>query len=597
MSCASSLPPSPSSLPSSPDRAPLSRLALALAQINPTVGDVSGNLAQVRRCRAQAAVAGADLLLCPELVVSGYPPEDLVLKPFFLDRLEAAVQTFAAETADGGPAVLLTTPWRHPAAAGEEGGRPGNAVLLLEDGAIRAVRFKTDLPNYGVFDEKRVFTAGDRPEPVRFRGLSLGVLICEDMWGASVAAALAAQGAELLLVPNGSPFEAGKAEIRRELAAARVKETGLPLVYLNLVGGQDELVFDGGSFVMAADGSVPLQAPAFVEALPLTVWERQAEGGWRCLPGEQVPQPEPLAAIYQAMVVGLRDYVDKNRFPGVLLGLSGGIDSAISAAVAVDALGAARVHCVMMPSPYTSVESLEDAAEVARRLGCRLDTVSITPAMAAFSAMLAPVLMPEAAAAGPVSAVAAEQALAGITAENIQSRARGLTLMALSNRTGAMVLSTGNKSEMSVGYATLYGDMCGGYSVLKDVYKTTVFALSEWRNGHRPAQGQGPAGAVIPQRVITKPPSAELKPDQTDQDTLPPYPVLDAILEGLVEKEQGLDVLVAEGHPHETVHQVWRMLDRAEYKRRQAPPGVKISRRGFGRDRRYPITNGFLNLL
>jgi NAD+ synthase len=517
-----------------------------------------------------------DLVIYPELVVAGYPPEDLVLKPFFLDQLEQAVTVLAAETADGGPALLIGTPWR-------QDGRLHNAALLLEAGRIAAVRLKHDLPNYGVFDEKRVFAAGPLPEPLEFRGVRLGVMICEDMWTAEVGGALARRGAELLVVINGSPFETDKSGQRLELAVKRAGESRLPLLYVNQVGGQDELVFDGASFVVGADGVLAAQAPSFREHLLVTRWSRRPGGrGWSCAEGEVGTAAGGLAAIYQAMMLGLRDYVNKNRFPGVLLGLSGGIDSALTAAVAVDALGAGRVHTVMMPSPYTSDHSTTDAGEVASLLGCKLDTLSIEPAMTAFDTILAPAFV----GTDP-----------DITEENIQSRLRGLLLMALSNKFGAMVLSTGNKSEMSVGYATLYGDMCGGYSVLKDVYKTTVFELSRWRNANLPDGAEGPAGRVVPERVLTKPPTAELKPNQTDQDTLPPYAALDDILECLVEREMSLAEIVGRGHDPDTVNRVWRMLDRAEYKRRQAPPGVKISRRSFGKDRRYPITNRFLSVL
>ncbi len=543
-------------------------VSIALAQLNPTVGRLESNLARLRQARATAA--GADLVLTSELFLCGYPPEDLVRKPQFVSEVRRCIEAFAPETADGGPAVLLGTPWR-------EGDRLYNAHLLIDRGQVAAARFKHDLPNYGVFDEKRVFDPGPLPGPINFRDIRIGVPICEDIWTPDVAECLAETGAELLLVPNGSPFEAGKSDVRLSHAVARVVETGLPLVYLNQVGGQDELVFDGMSFVMNADRSLAVQVPAWEEQVTMTRWQRGVDG-WNCVPGGVAPLETGLAAIYAAMVTGLRDYVRKNGFPGVILGLSGGIDSALSAAVAVDALGADAVHCVMMPSPYTSTESLEDATAAARMLGMRLDTVAIGPAMRAFSDMLAPQF---------------DGTASGVAEENIQSRARGLTLMALSNKFGSMVLSTGNKSEMSVGYATLYGDMCGGYSVLKDVYKTTVFALARWRNANRPAGASGPEGPVMPERIITKPPSAELKPDQTDQDTLPPYHVLDAVLEGLIENELTVDEIVAAGHERDTVLRVWRMLDRAEYKRRQAPPGVKIGLRAFGRDRRYPITNAF----
>jgi len=545
-------------------------LAIALAQTNPKVGDVDGNLMKIRQARGEARRLGADLVVFSELNVSGYPPEDLVLKPAFQAACRTAVETLARETSDGGPAMLVGSPW-------VEDGRLYNAALLLGDGEILARRFKRDLPNYGVFDEKRLFAAGLPQGPISFRDVRLGVMVCEDMWTPEVTETLAESGAELLLVPNGSPYEHEKFDQRIQLAAARTVESNLPLIYVNQLGGQDELVFDGASFALDADATLKAQLPAWREAVSLTRW-RRGNNGWRCADGEITTPIFGLAGVYQAMVLGLRDYVEKNGFPGVVLGLSGGIDSAISAAVAVDALGPSRVRAVMMPSPYTSKDSLEDAAACAAALGIRLDTVSIEPAMAAFSGMVKPLF---------------EGRPADTTEENIQSRARGVTLMAFSNKLGHMVLSTGNKSEMSVGYATLYGDMCGGYSVLKDVYKTTVFALSRWRNANRPAGGHGPAGRVIPERIITKAPTAELKPNQTDQDSLPPYEVLDGILECLVEREMPVEQIVAKGFDEATVRRVWRMLDLAEYKRRQAPPGVKITNRAFGRDRRYPITNGF----
>jgi len=546
-------------------------LAIAVAQVNPTVGDLRGNAARIRAARAEAAAQGADLVAFPELSVAGYQPEDLVLKPAFLDACRAAVEDLARDTADGGPAMLVGAPW-------VEGDKPYNAALLLDGGRVAGQRFKQDLPNYGVFDDKRVFAAGPPQGPLQFRGARIGVLVCEDMWTPDVAETLAESGSEILLVPNGSPYEAGKAGRRMDLAVARVVETGLPLVYVNQVGGQDEIVYDGASFALGADRRLVLQAPWFREGVSTLRWTRGADGALSCAGGPLEPPPGDLAAIYGALVLGLGDYVRKNRFPGVILGLSGGIDSALTAAIAVDALGAGKVRTVMMPSPYTSRESLEDAAEVARLLGVRCDTISIEPAMQAFGGMLAPSF----AGAAP-----------DITEENIQSRARGLTLMALSNKFGHMVVSTGNKSEMSVGYATLYGDMCGGYAVLKDVYKTTVFALCRWRNAHRLEGWLGPAGPVMPERVITKPPTAELKPGQTDEASLGPYAQLDDILDCLVEREMKVADIVARGHDEAYVRRVWRMLDLAEYKRRQAPPGVKISSRAFGRDRRYPITNGF----
>jgi NAD+ synthase len=467
--------------------------------------------------------------------------------------------------------MIVGVPWR-------ENGKLYNAAFLLDAGLVAAKRFKHDLPNYGVFDEKRVFAAAPPPGPVNFRGVRLGLMICEDMWTPDVTETLQESGAEMLIVPNGSPYESDKLDERLNLAVQRVVESDLPLVYVNQICGQDELVFDGASFVLNADRHLAAQAPAWREHVMTTRWTRGSNGAWTCAPGEIHAQPQRLEAIYNAMMLGLRDYVRKNRFPGIAIGLSGGIDSAISAAVAVDALGADKVWCVMMPSPYTSKESLDDAADVAKRIGARYDTVAITPAMQAYAEMTKPLFAGRA---------------PDTTEENIQARARGITLMALSNKFGHMVLSTGNKSEMSVGYATLYGDMCGGYSVLKDVYKTTVFALSRWRNEHMVEGALGPAGAVIPERVIAKPPTAELKHNQTDQDTLPPYDVLDEILEHLNEEDIGIDAMVARGYDRPLVLRVWRMLLGAEYKRRQAPPGVKITSRSFGRDRRYPIVNAF----
>ena len=545
-------------------------LAISLAQLNPTVGDIDGNAAQVRRARAEAKAQGADLVIYSELNICGYPPEDLVLKPAFQERCEAAVKALAAETGDGGPALLVGSPWRSD-------GKLRNAAVLLADGDLAALRYKCDLPNYGVFDEKRVFVPGPPQGPVSFRGVRLGIMVCEDMWNPEVTECLAESGAEILMLGNGSPYEHEKHAHRIELAGRRVTESGLPIIYVNQVGGQDELVFDGVSFVLDGDCSLKAQLPAFREIVALTRWQRRGER-WHCVSGTVTAFEDGLEGIYQAMVLGLRDYVNKNRFPGVILGLSGGIDSAVSAAVAVDALGPERVRAVMMPSPYTSRDSLEDAAEVARLLGIRIDTISIEPAMRAFADMLKDQF---------------DGSNSGVAEQNIQSRARGMTLMALSNKFGHMVLSTGNKSEMSVGYATLYGDMCGGYSVLKDVYKTTVFALSRWRNQALPEGARGPVGRVMPERVITKAPTAELKLDQRDEDDLPRYATLDAILECLVENEMSVEDIVARGHDRATVERVWRMLDRAEYKRRQAPPGVKITRRAFGRDRRYPITNAF----
>jgi NAD+ synthase len=550
-------------------------VTIAIAQANPTVGDIPGNLELLRRMRGQAAAAGADLVVGTELVIAGYPPEDLVLKRSFQIETRRAIEALAAETADGGPAAIVGAPW-------VEGGRLYNAALLLAEGRIATTRFKHELPNYGVFDEKRVFSAGPVPGPIALplpggEHVRLGVMVCEDLWIPDVAEGLEESAAEILIVINGSPFELDKPDLRLNMAVARVTETRLPLIYANQVGGQDELVFDGVSFALNADRRLIAQARPFEEQLLLTRWRREADG-WACREGEISPPATGLEAIYRALVLGLRDYVAKNRFPGVVIGLSGGIDSALTAVVAADALGSERVRCVMMPSRYTSRESLEDAEAVARALGAQLDCISIEPGIGAFAAMLGPLF---------------EGLPPDITEENIQARIRGMILMAISNKLGPMVLTTGNKSEMSVGYATLYGDMCGGYSVLKDVYKTTAFELSRWRNATLPAGALGPPGIVIPERVITKPPSAELRPDQKDEDSLPPYELLDEILQGLVEKDLSARELIEQGHDPAMVRRVSNLLDLAEYKRRQAPPGVKITSRAFGRDRRYPITNAF----
>jgi len=545
-------------------------LTIALAQMTQAMGDLSGNAAAMLAMRERAA--GADLIAFPELQLIGYPPEDLVLKPALIARAGAELTRMAAVTADGGPAMLVGT-------VVQQDGALYNAYALLDGGEIAAVRLKHELPNYGTFDEKRLFSAGPLPEPVDFRGVKLGLPICEDIWFPTVTGALAKAGAEILLSPNGSPYEVDKDDLRmKRIGAERVRETGLPLVYLNRVGGQDELVFDGASFVLGTDGAPLHVLPDWEEALVLTNWTRDAQRGWSCAPGDiHALDPNP-ADIYSAMVLGLRDYVNGNRFPGVVLGLSGGIDSAICAAIAADALGPERVWCVMLPSRFTSQSSLDDAAECARMIGCRLDTIPIAPAVEAFDGMLSDSFSDRS---------------VDITEENIQSRIRGVTLMALSNKFGHMLLTTGNKSEMSVGYATIYGDMAGGYNPLKDAYKTTVFALSRWRNTNRPSIGLGPDGPVMPESIIAKPPSAELRPDQKDEDSLPPYDVLDGILHGLVEEEASVTDLVARGFDRDTVVRIERLLYIAEYKRRQAPPGVKLGSRNFGRDRRYPITNAF----
>ena len=544
-------------------------LGIALAQLNPTVGDVAGNAAMMRRVRDEAAAQGADLVVCSELALVGYPPEDLVLRPALVDAAAAVLGELERESRSMSIGLVATLPWRHE-------GRLYNAAALVAGGRTE-FRFKHELPNYGVFDEKRVFAPGPLPDPVDLRGVRIGLPICEDVWSPACAARLANAGAELLLVPNGSPFEVDKFHQRLDLVRSRVSETGLPIAYVNQAGGQDELVLDGGSFVINPDQSLAVILPFWRESLTLTRWTPQ-NGRYRCDGHADWKDSERPASVYNAMLLGLRDYVRKNGFPGIVLGLSGGIDSALTAAVAVDALGPSRVRGVRLPSRFTSEASMTDAEETASRLGIRLDTLAISPAVAAVEATLAPVF------AGQPP---------GVAEENVQARMRGVLLMALSNKFGELLVTTGNKSEMSVGYATLYGDMCGGYSVLKDIYKTEVYRLARWRNENRADGGLGPEGRVIPESSLTKAPTAELRPNQTDQDTLPPYEDLDAVLEGLVEEELSVDALAARGFAREMVVRVQRLLYSAEYKRRQAPPGVKITRRSFGRDRRYPLTNAF----
>lgn len=551
------------------------QIKITLAQLNPTVGDVTGNAAKARAARDKAKADGADLVVLSELFIAGYPPEDLVLKPAFQSACRAEIEQLARETADGGPAMLIGTPW-------VEDGKLYNACALLDEGRIAALRFKANLPNYGVFDEKRLFARGPASGPVTVRGVRIGVPICEDIWleeseeYENVVETLAETGAEILIVPNGSPYARDKGDLRLSIVVARVTESGLPLAYLNEVGGQDELIFDGASFVLNADLSVAAQLPAFEETITTLTWRKTVDG-WRC-EGPITPLLEGDKADYAACVLGLRDYVRKNGFPGVLLGISGGIDSALCAAIAVDALGADKVRGVMLPFRYTAQVSLDDAAKLAAELGIRYEVLPIADAVNGFEAILAPVF---------------KGLERDITEENLQARARGTLLMAISNKTGAMVVTTGNKSEMSVGYATLYGDMNGGFNPIKDLYKTEVFRLSSLRNDWKPDGALGPSGEVIPPNIITRPPTAELRENQTDQDSLPPYEVLDAILERLVEREEPLASIIAAGFDRDVVTRVDRLLNIAEYKRRQAAPGVKVTRKNFGRDRRYPITNRF----
>jgi NAD+ synthase len=554
------------SRPKSPDT-----LRVATAQLNPVLGDIKGNIAKARGAWVEAERHGADIVLFTELFVAGYPPEDLVLKPAFVDACEKAVAEFAAINADGGPGIIIGLPLRRKTGL-------HNSVQVIDNGKIIAERFKVDLPNYGEFDEKRVFKPGPMPGPVNFRGIRIGIPVCEDIWGdLGVCETLAEAGAEILLVPNGSPFYRDKIDVRHQIVIRQVIETGLPILYANQFGGQDELVFDGASFAINADKSLAFQMSQFEETVSVSTWKREGET-WICGEGPMSVIPEDEEAVYRACMIGLRDYVNKNGFKDVVLGLSGGIDSAICAALAVDALGEERLRAVMMPYTYTSEDSLTDAHACAKALGCRYDIVPVFEPVDGFLKSLGGLF---------------EGTKAGITEENLQSRARGTILMAISNKFGSMVVTTGNKSEMSVGYCTLYGDMNGGYNPIKDLYKMQVYRLSAWRNDNVPPGGLGPSGMVIPQSIIDKAPSAELRPNQKDQDSLPPYPVLDDILECLVEHEMSVSEIVAKGHDKATVERMENLLYIAEYKRRQAAPGVKISRKYFGRDRRYPITNRF----
>jgi NAD+ synthase len=557
------------------------RLKITCVQANPTVGDLQGNLDIVRRYRTR--FRDTDLLIFTECFLSGYPLGDLVLRPGFLRDVRMALADFAAEIAgDNGPAILIGAP--------QEGAvRAFNAAFLIDNDGTIQVTQKRVLPNEEVYDERRTFAAGQRSMPLRFRGFYLGVLICEDFWHGDSSRSLAEEGANVLIVPNGSHFRIGKQRERLDLAARTVRALGLPVIYVNQVCGQDELVFDGGSFAMDTHANV-LAEVAFREAAFSLSLVREGHGivlsaANSPSDGELNFYPDELDAAYYAMMLGLRDYVRKSGFPGVVIGMSGGIDSALSAAVAADALGPDKVMLVRMPSPYTSAASMDDAAEAARLLGTRLETIGISPAMEAFGTMLAPSFQNRA----PDS-----------TEENIQARARGMTLMALSNKLGLMVLSTGNKSEMSVGYATLYGDMCGGYSVLKDAYKTTIFALARRRNGWRPQSALGPEGPVIPQQIIDKPPSAELKPDQTDEAALGAYAELDAVLRHMVEGLNGparAAALASEELgtpvPVEYAERIARMVWRAQYKREQAPPGVVLTERNYGKGWRLPIVNHY----
>ena len=556
---------------------------IALAQFNTTVGDLAGNAQRIVDCARQAHAAGACLLLAPELALTGYPPEDLLLRPAFMQACARALTDLAAALA---PLAGLSVVVGHPHQLGDQGGvrskshavqQRFNAASVLVDGAVQATYFKRELPNYQVFDERRYFAsgrdAGQGAVVFSAGGRRFGLLICEDAWFDEPAEAARAAGAQMLCVLNASPFHLDKSGEREARMVQRVQATGLPLLYAHLVGGQDEVVFDGASFALDAQGRVAARGASFEDDLVLLDW--QADG---TLTGTVLPVPSLEAQAWAALVTGVRDYVNKNGFPSIVIGLSGGVDSALVLAIAVDALGASRVRCVMMPSPYTADISWIDAREMAARLGVRYDEISILPMFEAFRSSLSVEF-----------AGLAEDA----TEENIQARIRGTLLMALSNKFGSIVLTTGNKSEMATGYCTLYGDMAGGFAVIKDVAKTLVYRLCEWKNRQPTRRADGSTGPVIPERILTRPPSAELRPDQTDQDSLPPYEVLDAILARYMEDDQSIEQIVAAGFTATNVERVTRLIKINEYKRRQSPVGIRITHRAFGRDWRYPITSKF----
>lgn len=546
------------------------RLRIALAQLNPKVGDLVGNLAMARAALADAVAAKADILMLSELFLTGYFPDDLLFKPKFVADAMQAAHDLVADTSGTDVVLILPTVWREKTGL-------HNAVLVAENGRIIATRFKRELPNTDVFYEKRYFTAGPPPEPVLIKGVPVGIPICEDIWHPSVCEHLAMRGAEIMLCPNGSPYWTDKQHIRKELVRARVAEDDVPMLYLNQVGGQDELVFDGASFGIEPGNRLVFQGKSFANDFITSDWVR-GDNGWTCEQGAVTELTTTDEAPWLACVLGLRDYVHKNGFKQVVLGLSGGIDSAVVAAMAVDAFGPENVHCIMLPYRYTSEASLKDARDCAERLGVRYDIVSIGNPVDDALAELAPIF---------------DNRAPDLAEENIQSRMRGVVLMAVSNKLGSMLLTTGNKSEMGVGYATIYGDMNGGYNPLKDMFKMEVYRLAAWRNSHVPGDCKGPAGEVIPQAIIAKAPSAELRPNQTDQDSLPPYPVLDTILGALVEDEMSIADIVAKGYDQALVERIERLLNIAEYKRRQSAPGPKLTPKAFGLGRKYPITNGY----
>ena len=545
------------------------QLSIALAQLNPHLGNVHLNTEKLAIAHKKAITMGADIIVTPEMFLAGYPCDDLVYRDDFIAEIEVSLNELAKLTNDGKPAIIVGAPRKND-------GNLFNSLFVLDDGKIIHHYDKINLPNYGVFDEKRNFKSGYSTGPISLRGLRLGLAICEDIWTPDICETLQEAGAQLIISLNASPFEIGKQDKRMATAIARMGETNLPIIYLNMVGGQDEVVFDGNSFALNLGGELTAHLPSFSETVSIVSVEVKPSGV-RMM--GQIHKPEEgIASCYNALMIGIKDYVEKNNFPGVVLGLSGGIDSALVAVLAADALGADKVDTIMMPSEYTADISLNDAELLADNLGISYKTISIAEAMSQFNIMLEPYF---------------KNTDAGIAEENIQSRLRGLTLMAYSNKFGSMVLATGNKSEYAAGYATLYGDMCGGYAPIKDVWKTTVFELCKWRNNNVPRLSLIKKDRIIPERIITRPPSAELRPDQQDTDSLPEYDVLDPILVALTEEMADIKTIISRGFDREVVEKASQLLFRAEYKRFQAAPGPKITTRAFGRDRRLPLTSGF----
>ena len=546
-------------------------LKIALAQLNPIVGDVKGNIIKLIDIRNNLKDE-VDIIVAPELYVTGYPIDDLVLRNDFLELVENEINILAKITNDGKAAIVLGAPRK-------EKNSIRNSVFVLDDGKITSFRDKHNLPNSGVFDEQRIFSPGALSGPVKIRNVLIGLPICEDIWTENVIECLCETGAEIILSINASPYSLKKHDQRMSVAVSRVIESKIPLIYLNRVGGQDELVFDGASFCLSHEGELSVQLKDFQEEI-LEIDLTKLNNNWICR-GKINSISSNLEALYKSLVVSVRDYVRNNGFPGVVLGMSGGIDSALVAAIATDALGPQQVRAVMMPSPYTSQESLEDAKLASSNLGVDYSYLDIKNGMDVIDNILL--------------GFEGDKVEPGITEENIQSRLRGLLLMAISNKYGSMVLATGNKSEYAVGYATLYGDMCGGFAVIKDVWKTDVFRLCEWRNSNKSSEFLGPNGTVIPERIISKPPSAELREDQKDTDSLPEYDILDTILRKLVEDNLSLEKIVKEGFDVKDVKKITMLLSKSEYKRFQSAPGPKVTEKAFGRDRRYPLTSGFRN--